>query len=128
MVKNIRSSLINSYDVYWYLGKGYYFGVDMKNASGERITEIHFLTPGDFFIKSATETVFKPHGSVIVSIPEVKDMEQASLSIFPEATSWLAEKGNTLHPAITDVFPLPHGSFQNKLQVRYPYTCEMSFI
>jgi len=100
----------------------------MKNTPGKRNTNIQFLNPGDFFTASAAETIFKPHGSVIVSIPEVKDLGQASLSIFPEATSWLAEKGNTSLPAITSVFPLPHGSFNNTMQAWYPYAYEMSLI
>jgi hypothetical protein len=99
----------------------------MKNILVGKIIDMVVARNEDvLFTAYETETMFEIHDSVIVSTPAVKEHGKSLLIKLPEATSWLAEPGNTLLPTLTRVFPLPNSSTIKDMQARYSNSYEMS--
>ena len=100
----------------------------MKNQFDDQIGWLCVTkTAGELFTVDTNKPTFQNHDSVIVSTLVVKENGESLLIKFPETTSWFAEPGNILLPAVIRVFPVPFGSSKKVLQVRYSNSYTMSF-
>lgn len=99
----------------------------MKNRLSNQIGGLFFCnTAGGLLPADACHTTHEHPDSVMITSLVVKDLDRSLLIIPPETTSRPAEKGNTILPAVTPVFPIPYRSSKKILQVKDSKSSSMS--